>query len=282
MARKVTAKTQAKWQRQDAARRAAKEKKERRSQLRANIKAIRAQIRVDYRTLREVCKVDRLALRERIKGRNAAARAALQELADRDRENLRADCRRRKELIRSSGMTAMQKARALLAEDVATEKIARLNAKHHTERIAGHVRSTAAERRQEADDAALHDIDPSLHGLYRHVRPKLKSSDKLSLAEAFHHYVHETPSDVMAYLNDRAEKLAKAEIKRHNEEEKRIYLEEKARLRSSAASRTRDMGFAPTDFRLVPSARTLEAPRAVKLTRAEREAQLSMLDPAPF
>jgi hypothetical protein len=68
-------------------------------------------------------------------------------------------------------------------------------------------RPSRSERRGESDDEVRGNIPPEFVGLWERVKRRIRGSDRMTRTEAFLHYAHEHPSEVLEVLEDRTENL---------------------------------------------------------------------------
>lgn len=165
-------------------------------ELRAEIKSVRASRKGRGAAVRELCRGARAELRLAREEQRARAKLEREELRARGVE-LRADCKRRRGAVPVD-------VRAELAE--LARKIAELRDSERERRRPGiawgasRERSTAAERRSEAEDEVAHNIPAELLPVWEVRRSKTRAGERSSLTEAFLLWVHNNSASVAEIL----------------------------------------------------------------------------------
>jgi hypothetical protein len=70
-------------------------------------------------------------------------------------------------------------------------------------------RATKAERRAESDDEVRGNIPAEFVSLFERVKGRVKGSPRMTRTEAFLHYAHEHPDEVLVSLEDRTDQLVR-------------------------------------------------------------------------
>jgi len=70
-------------------------------------------------------------------------------------------------------------------------------------------RATKTERRGESDDEVRGNIPPEFVSLFERVKGRIKGSPRMTRTEAFLHYAHEHPDEVLVALEDKTEQLVR-------------------------------------------------------------------------
>ncbi len=224
--------------------------------LRTLVKGARASRAHAIRAVVEHCRAARMALRARLHAERVRVLGQLRAQVLHERQAVQVACVNARTLARSEGDASIANARAAYIAAVTAERQHR-NAmrKPRAERV----RSSAAERRSESDDAVRANLPPELLDLFEAVKGKIRASDHMSRTEAFLHYVEENPAEALELAQDKADAFVK-EHERAEREAAAVYKaaqrDEKKPRRSSAASRTRPL--LPASDRTIQSADAFE------------------------
>lgn len=236
-------------------------KREQRKADRAKLESLRAAIadvirrRKDARARAvEVCRAERRNVAERIKAERAAALALVRALADKERSAAREACNARKSDIRSSGKTAEQKERALLAEERAYQ--AEIRRAEATARKRDKPRTTAKERQEESDDEVRRNLPPDLLPLFEQVKRQIKGSGRISRTEQFLQFAEEHPREVVNAMQE----LSDRELARLQAEEARIYAELEREQKPARARQPRPKRATAPEPRNQPVEYVIEVP----------------------
>jgi len=196
--------------------------REHRRKDREKLKALRGDIRGAKRrrseAMREAvqrCREERQNVKERAKERRRELREQLREALQGEKLAAREACTARKAEVRSSGATAIQKARELVrAERAYQAELRRLEqrAKKRERRTAAH------EHRAESDDEVRSNIPADLLPLFERVKRTIRGTDRQSRTEAFLRYAEEHPDELVAAMTE----LSDREIRKLVVEEKRL------------------------------------------------------------
>lgn len=186
--------------------------------LRHEIRHVKERRKAAMRDAVTFCRAGRVGARQRAKQRalelRAAAKEAIRLARIEERQAARLSCDRRKQEIRESPATSVEKARAAVKAERRYQK--------DLQRIEGELRArarkqrtTSVERSQESDDEVRQNIPADLLPLFERVKRSIKGSTRQSRTEAFMLYAEENPHEVV----DAQEGLAQREIARLIREE---------------------------------------------------------------
>ncbi len=210
-----------------------------RESIRAREKAELARLRLELGAAKErrkrlvkearaLCKRGRLSLRAKLR----AEREALKLKAVAARRAERAACRARKIVARSSGARSVAAVKAAISAERRLHRVQRLQA--------GEVkRRTAAEARQESDDAVLRDIPAELGGVWERVSKRFKGGPRRSRAEAFLEWAEENPGEVVALQQQDADREIARLIREHQA------MSKKSRMRKTRAEIAAELAAVP-------------------------------------
>ena len=138
--------------------------------------------RVGLEALRQAVKQERLTARQACSADLAAARGIADKIG-RARAELEAERRFRRDMQRIERGN-----RARMLEFKATSK---------------------KERRSESDDEVRGNIPPELASLWGRVKGQIKGSERMTRTEAFLHYAHEHPDEVLVSMEDKTDELVR-------------------------------------------------------------------------
>jgi hypothetical protein len=182
-------------QRELAIREAAKRKVR---ELRAAVREARTGYGVRVREARKLCARNKKHVRARALERRRRLLEELRTLERQEREAAKSRCSTGKATARQVARSTLERSRLLLAEERRyQEDLRRIELANKAQRRAHFGRVSAAERRQESDGEVLANIDPELVPLWQRVGRKIRGSGRQSRTEAFLHYAHEHPREVV-------------------------------------------------------------------------------------
>lgn len=158
----------------------------------------RQKVRARLSELRQLIKAARRSKREAIKLVRTQCRDA--------RKKLRSVCAMRVDRAKVRGVEQIEGARRELAREAVAEQHTR-SAIRRSEGQGPSVRKTsAAERRQESDDAVRSNIPRELAGVFERVKRHIKGSQWQSRTESFLQWAHDNPGEVYAIQSEQAER----------------------------------------------------------------------------
>ncbi len=201
------------WRRKQAAAAIKAREKAELERLRIALEHAKAQRRARVRAVRALCKRGKETLRVKLKERRRLERERLRREAEAARQAERSACRARRAIAGRQGAAAVAGASRALSEARSAQKL-------QARQAARRLRSTVTERRQESDDEAERDLPAELHGAWRKLRNRFKGSAKMSRAEAFMHWAHENPGEVVALQASEADAEVARLIREHAAQQK--------------------------------------------------------------
>lgn len=150
-----------------------------------------------FRQIRHYCRLTRQNLNARIKRLRDEQREAINLKAERLRAAQRDQC--------AADQTAAQREldQEVSAAHAELERERQGFRKQYGKKQG---RSTAAERRQEADEDVERNLPPELVAVWRSVKSTIRGSDRISRTEKFLQWVEENPDAVHAVLYEAAER----------------------------------------------------------------------------
>lgn len=131
--------------------------------------------------------------------RHEAIQAVKQDCAQK-RIDLRQSCRTRAVVAKASGASEVARRRTKLLEEKGFEQ--KMRAAERPSRL----RSTAAQRRDEDDDAVRSNLEPDMVPVFNAVRKHIKGNLRKSRTEAFLQWAEENPSEVYDLMQHDADK----------------------------------------------------------------------------
>jgi hypothetical protein len=201
-------------QRELAIRAAAKRKVR---ELRAAVREARAGYVGKVREARALCARNKKHVRARARERRKRLLEQLRMLERGERESAKNRCQAGKAGARQTARSALERSRLLLAEERRyQEDLRRIELANKAQRRAHFGRVSAAERRQESDGEVLANIDPALVPLWNRIGRKIRGSSRQSRTEAFLHYAHEHPREVIEAQEGNADEMIR-ELERQAE-----------------------------------------------------------------
>lgn len=197
--------------------------REKLARLREKIRSVKGRRKAALVATRKQCRAGALRARERARERVAAIRAEARALVKAARaeevQKARSVCRARKQKVKASSLSARaQRKEKLRAERDFQAEMRRIEAWARGRKRAEAKRTTAAERRQESDDAVRQNIPADLLPLFERVKRSIKGSTRQSRTEEFLHYAAEHPHEVV----DAQVELSQREIAKLVHEEARL------------------------------------------------------------
>lgn len=197
--------------------------REKLARLREKIRNVKGRRKAALVATRKQCRAGARRARQRAKDRALAIRTEARELVKTARAEevlkARAVCKARKAKVKASALSARaQRKEKLKAERDFQADMRRIEAwakGRHREQAR---RTTAAERRQESDDAVRFNIPADLVPLFERVKKSIKGSTRQSRTEEFLHYAAEHPHEVV----DAQVELSQREIAKLVHEEARL------------------------------------------------------------
>jgi len=187
--------------------------------LRGRIRDVKARRKEALRRIVERCRTGRHAAKERAKARTLAireeARALIRNARDEEKQKARAACKSRKEQIRAAAISATAKRRGQLAAEREFQREIKRIEGWARMRTKARKRTTAAELRQESDDAVRANLPPDLLPLFERIKNSIKGSSRQSRTEEMLLYAEQHPNEVV----DAQEDLSRREIARLVREE---------------------------------------------------------------
>lgn len=181
----------------------ARELRARLAELRARIASARVERRTQIQTIKSQCRTARQKLRDRCHSREATARA--------------------------TGSAAIAERRSE-RDATAEERRAALR------RLPRRRGPSLAERVSESDDDVRRNIPAEFVPVFDRVRRQIKATPKLARWEAFLHWVHEHPEDVVRLQTEQADRDVARLVAEHEAAEREAY---EARTRKLARARPR-------------------------------------------
>ena len=197
--------------------------REKLAQLREKIRSVKGRRKAALALTRKQCRAGARRARERAKARALAIRLEARELIRTARAEevmkARSVCRARKAKVKASALSAREQRKAkLAAERDFQADMRRIESWARSRRREQAKRTTAAERRQESDDAVRQNIPADLLPLFERVKKSIKGSTRQSRTEDFLHYAAEHPHEVV----DAQMELSQREIAKLVHEEARL------------------------------------------------------------
>jgi len=172
--------------------------------LRGNIAAARKSSKPRRAEAIELCRIGRSMAKEQAKRLRIEGRAAILEAIKQERLAAREACNQRKAKVREDVRSDVARARAELREEKAFQREIRgIEARARKQE---RPRTSARERRQESDDAVRSNLPADLVPLFERVKRQIKGSERESRTEAFLKYAEENEAEVIAAIQERAER----------------------------------------------------------------------------
>jgi hypothetical protein len=191
------------------------------AELRAGLKGARAHRSRRLAAVRAQCKADKAATRQRVKDFRAAELARIRnEIADARAGQVQACAIRREQAIQEAKGQKDEAARVLEAERAHRREMRRIIAWDRAEKKKGTKTAGKIARLQESDEAVERDIPPELVPLWRRVKGRIRGGERISRAEAFLHYAHENPDEVLAIVEADVDKTI-AELEKKERDARR-------------------------------------------------------------
>jgi hypothetical protein len=204
---------------QEIAREHRRKDREKLADLRARIRGLKARRKDAMTKVVERCRAGRHAAKERAKERVRAireeARALIQNARAEETARARAACQTRKEKVRTAARSATEKRRGELAAERALQREMKRIEGWARKRKKAQQRTTAAEARQESDDAVRANLPPEVVPLFERIKRSIKGSSRQSRTEEMLLYAEEHPNEIV----DAQEELSRREIARLIREE---------------------------------------------------------------
>ena len=190
----------------DIAREHRREAREKLVSLRTQIRDAKALRRSAIAQAKERCRTERIAVRARARAMKERALERLREALRRERQLARDTCTA--SLAEARGIKdKVQRAGAeLQAERAYQRDLRRIERANRVARLDIR-RPSRSERRRESDDEVRGNIPPELVGLWERVKRRIRGTDRMTRTEAFLHYAHEHPNEVLEGLEDRTDAL---------------------------------------------------------------------------
>jgi hypothetical protein len=190
----------------DIAREHRREAREKLVSLRTQIRDAKALRRSAIGQAKERCRAERIAVGARARAIKERALEELREALRRERQLARDTCTA--SLAEARGIKdKVRRARAeLQAERAYQRDLRRIEQANRAARLEVR-RPSRAERRGESDDEVRSNIAPELIRLWERVKGRIRGTDRMSRTEAFLHYAHEHPNEVLDGLEDRTDAL---------------------------------------------------------------------------
>jgi hypothetical protein len=179
------------------------------------------------REARALCRTGRQSLKAKLK----AKREALKLEAAAARKAERAACRARKAVAKSSGARSVSAVKNAILAERRLQRTQRLQ-------IGETKRRTAAEARQESDDAVLRDIPAELAGVYARHRTRF-SGNAHRRAERFLEWAEENPGEVVALQQADADREIARLVREHTA------MAKKSRMRKTKAEIAAELAAVP-------------------------------------
>lgn len=202
------------WRRKQAALAIKARERAELEKLRLQLDHAKAHRRALVREVRGLCRRGKETLRVKLKERRRLERERLRRELEAARQAERSACRARRAMARRQGERDVAGAAKALSEARSAQKL-------HARQAAKRLRSTGLERRQESDDEAERDLPVELHGAWRKLRNRFKGSAKMSRAEAFMHWAHENPEEVVALQSSAADREVARLVAEHTAQQKK-------------------------------------------------------------
>lgn len=172
--------------------------------LRGQITAARKSAKPRRAEAIELCKIGRSMAKEQAKRLRIEGRAAIREAIRQEKVAAREACDQRKAQVREGVKTDVARAKAELREEKAYQReIRRIESRA---RKVDRPRSTSRERRQESDDAVRSNLPSDLLPLFEKVKRQIRATDRQSRTEAFLKYAEENEGEVLAAIQEHAER----------------------------------------------------------------------------
>jgi len=178
--------------------------------LRLELKHAKEKRRQVTQHARALCKRSRTALALKLKERRRVERERLKLEAKRARESERGACKARKAIAKRLSSAEVLKSAAGLAEARAMQQ--RLHAQARRKVVSGVPRSA---RIHESDDQATRDIPPELQRTWLKVKHRFPSGGRRSRAEAFLHWAHENPDELVEIAQIQADREVARLVEEH-------------------------------------------------------------------
>ncbi len=201
---------QAKRQRRELMREIAREHKggarDKLQHLRQEIRDLKVRRRDAVVHARLRCREVRISARAKAREMRVRALEQLREATRRERLAARESCAA--DLTAARGIAdKMQRSRAELdAERKYQRELKRIERANRAQRLE-HRRASRTELRRESDDEVLQNIPPEFVGLWERVKARIRGTDRMTRTEAFLHYAHEHPDELLEVLEDKSEAL---------------------------------------------------------------------------
>jgi hypothetical protein len=207
----------------DIAREHKRKDREKLAALRTQIRNVKTRRKDALRLVRERCRAGRVVAKQRAKERARAIREEAKNLIknarDEEKNKARAACKLRKEKVRAAALTARERRRGELAAERALQAEMKRVEGWSRKRKKEQQRTTAAELREESDDAVRSNLSSDLLPLFEKVKRSIKGSTRQSRTEEFLRWAEEHPNEVI----DAQEELSRREIARLIREEAALH-----------------------------------------------------------
>jgi hypothetical protein len=168
-------------------------------ELRAAVKSAKGNHGARIKEARGLCKRNKRHVRERARARRRRLLEELRATERLEREAAKQRCSTGKGHARKEARDALDLSRRLLEEERRYQAdLRRLELANKAHRRAHALTSSAREKRQESDGEVTANIEAELVPLWNRVRSKIRGSSRQSRTEAFLHYAHEHPREVVA------------------------------------------------------------------------------------
>jgi hypothetical protein len=201
------------------------------TELRAALRDARAMRRIALAQARQRCRAERVAARARARKLYEEGMARLREAARQERLAARQACDA--DVAAARGIKEkIGRARAELEAERKYQRDMKRIERANKARALEFKRTTRTARRGESDDEVRGNIPPEFVSLFERVKGRIKGSPRMTRTEAFLHYAHEHPDEVLVALEDKTEQLVRE-------------LEERERAAMKAARRRPN----PTEYR---------------------------------
>lgn len=179
-----------------------KKDREKLAALRVKIRHVKARRKAALAAARRSCRAGARRARERANARALAIRLEARELVRNARAEevakARAVCRVKKQKVKAAALSAKeQRKQKLKAEREFQSQMRQIESWARRRKMEADRRTTAAERRQESDDAVRQNIPSDLLPLWEKVKRSIKGSTRKSRTEDFLHYAAEHPHEVI-------------------------------------------------------------------------------------
>jgi len=165
-----------------------------------------------------VCARARLRVRDEVREFRSRELARINREATEMRNAARNQCQARRHRIQSTTGHSLKRHAAELAAEESLQRKLRAADRH----VMRQQRSTARERAEESDDAVRGNLPRELRGVFDRVKRHIKGTRHKTRTEAFLHWAHEHPEDVLEYQGDATDSEVRKLVAEYEAEERRL------------------------------------------------------------